>query len=117
VAKALSDRYKSHGVTAYSLHPGIVKSNLQANYPGVVGQLAKMSMKITPTISPLDGARTTLYCATSPRAPSNAGRYFVPYGELNDKRSSKWIDDPQKVAKLWELADTQLRQHGFAMQV
>ncbi|KIW19455.1 hypothetical protein PV08_00027 [Exophiala spinifera] len=110
--RALNDRLSGSGVTAYSLHPGLIRSNLQSSYPGMIGALARFSMKITPTISPQDGSRTSLYCATSSHAPSHAGRYFVPYGKLDVDRS-KWVDDAKEVTKVWDLADSQLKASGI----
>ena len=82
----------------------------------MVGALARLSMKITPTSSPLDGARTSLYCATSPEAASYGGQYFVPFGKV-DNRAEQWIDDPEAVQKLWDLANNQLRNNDFLMEL
>jgi retinol dehydrogenase 12 len=111
--KAINDRYSGQGVTAYSLHPGIIKTNLQSNYPGMVGKLARVSMAITPTSTVQDGARTTLYCATSLEAAKHSGHFFVPFGKLDDHRAKRWIEDPEAVDKLWDLASKQLSTHGF----
>ncbi|KAM4057620.1 hypothetical protein HRG_014439 [Hirsutella rhossiliensis] len=90
-AKALTDRYSSSGITAYSVHPGIIQSNLQSHDTSVIGALSRMAMRIAPTSSAVDGARTSLYCATSPKAIEHAGFF------------ENW---PKK----------QLKDHGFAMQ-
>ncbi|KAL6824713.1 hypothetical protein J3E69DRAFT_381586 [Trichoderma sp. SZMC 28015] len=113
-AKAITDRYKALGITAYSLHPGLIKSNLQSHDTSFLGMLSRTAMRIFPTLSPLDGARTSLYCATSPNAPSSAGRYFTPFGKVGTKEN-KWLDDAKCVDRLWTLATNQLRDHGFVI--
>lgn len=113
---AITERYQAQGITAYSLHPGIIKTNLQSHGPGILGALSRFGMKVFPTISALDGSRTSLYCATSPEAPKMAGHFFVPYGKL-DNRPNKWLKDPKTVKKLWDLADKQLTKNGFAFDL
>jgi hypothetical protein len=81
----------------------------------MIGTLARAAMKIAPTSSAIDGARTSLFCATSPKAPSHAGSYLVPFGKV-DTKANKWLDDPIAVQKLWTLANEQLKQSGFTME-
>lgn len=114
-AKAITDRYEASGVTAYSLHPGLIKSNLQNHDPSFLGMLSRAAFKIMPSLSPADGARTSLYCATSPNAYSYAGRYMVPFGKLSTKEN-KWLDDAKAVNGLWTLATNQLKDHGFVIE-
>jgi NAD(P)-dependent dehydrogenase (short-subunit alcohol dehydrogenase family) len=114
-ARAITDRYQSLGVTAYSVHPGIVKSGLQSHNPSkIFGAVSKIAMTVGPTSTPLEAALNSLFCATSGRAFANPGRYYVPVTKLDD-RANKWLDDPQAVNKLWDLATKQLKKHGFAV--
>lgn len=57
-------------MTAYSVHLGIIISNHDAS---MVGPIACIAMKVTPTITATDGARASLFCATNPDAPALAG--------------------------------------------
>jgi hypothetical protein len=109
----MNDRYQTKGITAYSLHPGIVQSNLQSHDTSVIGTISRMAMKIVPTSSAVDGARTSLYCATSLKAIDFAGLYMVPFGKV-DNRANRWLNDAKAVDRLWELANNQLKNHGFA---
>ncbi|KAF5023478.1 hypothetical protein F66182_4478 [Fusarium sp. NRRL 66182] len=111
-ARAITDRYRSLGVTAYSLHPGLIKSGLQAHNPGLLGAMSRLAFKVGPSSTPLEGSMNSLYCATSPKAFQSAGRYHVPVAKVDDK-ADKWLEDPQAVDKLWVLASTQLKEHGF----
>ncbi|KAF5660485.1 reductase [Fusarium heterosporum] len=112
-ARAITDRYQALGVTAYSLHPGIVKTGLQSHNPSKVFQMvSRVAMSVGATGSTLEASMNTLFCATSGRAFANPGRYYVPVTKL-DHRANKWLDDPQAVNKLWDLATRQLKEHGF----
>lgn len=97
------------GVTAYSVHPGVIKSNLQGHDPSLFGRVQQVAMKITPTVSPLEGSYNSLYCATSPDAPARgAGRYFVPVCKLEHK-NDHWLDDRQGNAELWSWSENVMR--------
>jgi retinol dehydrogenase-12 len=92
-ARALHDRFRHLGITAYSLHPGIIKTNLQAADPTLFGTFirAAVGWGIFPgTISIPDGARTTLFCAVDERAVEGSGGYFVPFGKMDGKGTGKW---------------------------
>ena len=64
------------------------------------------------TISVADGARTTLFCATSPKAENHSGGFFVPYAKL-DKRPDKWNLDEELVGRLWTESERMIREAGF----
>ncbi|KAM0722725.1 hypothetical protein Q7P37_002166 [Cladosporium fusiforme] len=116
-AKELNDRYSNQGVTAYSLHPGVIKTNLQGHDPSFFGTLSNLAMKVTPTVSSIEGARNTLYCATSAEAPrQGAGRYFVPVGKLQPK-VDKWIDDREGNAALWKYSEARRLMLGSPKRV
>lgn len=115
-AKAINDRYQNLGIAAYSLHPGIIKTNLQSHNPSLLGTISRFAMKMAPTLSAIDGTRASLYCATSPKAASQGGMFFAPLGKL-DHRADKWFNDPDAVARLWDLAFSQLAKSGFTFQL
>ncbi|KAF4335898.1 reductase [Fusarium beomiforme] len=114
-AKAITERYQPLGVTAYSLHPGLIKSGLQSHSNSIFGAMTRMAMKVGPTSTPLEGSMNSLFCATSSQAYEHAGRYYIPVQKLDDK-ANKWLDDPSAVNKLWELASRQLKEHGFVFE-
>jgi hypothetical protein len=93
------------GVTAYSLHPGLIQTNLQGKDPSWLGTLLQFSMKITPTVTPLEGSLTSLYAATSPEAPGKAqGRFILPVGKVS-KSVDKWLEDRQGNWELWDWSE------------
>ncbi|KAI3172904.1 hypothetical protein DTO046C5_3251 [Penicillium roqueforti] len=109
-AKELNDRYGSQGVTAYSLHPGIVRSNLQRHDPTVIGSVVRTLMKFAAGSTPLEGALNSLFCATSPKAPiMGQGQYFVPVGKL-DSRAANWINDSKTNKKLWQQSEDLIKR-------
>jgi NAD(P)-dependent dehydrogenase (short-subunit alcohol dehydrogenase family) len=66
----LARRTAGQGITSYSLHPGVVASDIWRRVPWPIRPLMKLRM-----ITPDEGARTTLYCATSDEALAS-GRYY-----------------------------------------
>ena len=105
-----SDRPLSTGVTAYSVHPGIVRSNLQGHDTTALGSVVRVAMKVAARSTPLEGALNSLFCATSPLAPTRGqGKYFVPVGKV-DSKADKWIQDREMNAKLWEWSEDLMRR-------
>lgn len=93
----LARRWKDTGVHTYSLHPGVVASEIWRRLPWPIRPIFKMRM-----ITPEEGARTTLYCATSPEVANETGCY---YDECKRAEPSKAAKDPQKARELWELSE------------
>lgn len=109
-AAELNARYANQGVTAYSLHPGVVKSNLQGHDPSWFGRLQQVAIRIQPTDSPLHGALTSLYLATMPEAADRgAGKYHTPVAKVPANKD-KWIDDREGNRKLWEWSEDAVRR-------
>jgi NAD(P)-dependent dehydrogenase (short-subunit alcohol dehydrogenase family) len=70
-ARALAARYKERQITAYSLHPGMIDTNLTSRVP--LQGVAKMLVRKKTTEQ---GAATTIFCALKPGLESETGRYF-----------------------------------------
>jgi retinol dehydrogenase 12 len=115
-AAGINNKYSPVGITAYSLHPGIIKSGLQAHDTSMVGAASRVLMKVMPTSTPQDGARTTLFCATSENAPRDAGSMFMQFGKHNSK-ADKWTKNQEKQMRLLDFAEKQLRGHGFVFDL
>ena len=67
----LARRTAGQGITSYALHPGVVASDIWRRVPWPIRPLIKLRM-----ISPDEGARTSLYCATSDVVATASGRYY-----------------------------------------
>ena len=95
-ARELGRRLEGTGVTTYSLHPGAIASDVWREVPFGVRHVMKLFMK-----SPEQGARMSLYCATSPEVDGATGRYYD--GE-REKAPSKVVTD-ELAAELWERSE------------
>ncbi len=114
-ARALHNRYHSAGISTFSVQPGIVHTNLLSDDPSLFGFFVRYAIRwgVMPgTISVADGARTTLFCATSPRAVEISGGYIVPFGKL-DRRPDKWNQDDELIGKLWTESERMVKEAGF----
>jgi retinol dehydrogenase 12 len=95
-SQELARRLDGTGVTSYSLHPGVVASDIWRRIPWPVRPLVTRRM-----LSVDDGARTSLHCATSPELAGVSGRYYDNCAE----------HDPSPVAtaelgeRLWERSE------------
>ncbi|MBO0823566.1 MAG: SDR family oxidoreductase, partial [Actinobacteria bacterium] len=67
----LARRLDGTGVTSYSLHPGVVASDIWRRVPAPVRPLVTRRML---TIE--QGARTSLHCATAPKPDLVSGGYY-----------------------------------------
>lgn len=92
-AKELARRYGAQGLHAYSLHPGVVASDVWRQVPQPFRWLMMRGM-----ISNEEGAKTTLFCATSAEVAGHNGRY---YDECREKEPSAAAQDPQLARELW----------------
>ena len=95
-AQELGRRLEGTGVTTYSLHPGAIASDVWREVPFGLRQVMKLFMKSTE-----QGARTSLYCATSPDVAGDTGRY---YDNQREKAPSKVVT-PELAAELWERSE------------
>jgi retinol dehydrogenase 12 len=93
----LARRLQGSGVTTYSLHPGVVASEIWRSIPQPFRFFAKLGM-----ITPEQGAQTTLYCATSARCASETGLY---YDKQTARAASNLALDPELARKLWAQSE------------
>lgn len=92
--RALARRLEGTGVTANSLHPGGVATNL-GDPPAFLRPLTRLVLK-----SPADGARTSLSCALDPAWEGVTGRYFTKARPADERLSAQARDDDLAEA-LW----------------
>lgn len=96
---ALARRLEGTGVTANALHPGFVATNIgQSGVPAFLRPLVKLILAI-PGISPAEGAKTSIYLASSPDVEGVSGRYFVKSIPV---RSAPISYDEALQENLWE---------------
>jgi NAD(P)-dependent dehydrogenase (short-subunit alcohol dehydrogenase family) len=95
----LARRLQGTGVTVNCLHPGFVATNIaQGNLPPVARTLAKFILSFF-GISPEEGAKTSIYLASSSDIEGVTGKYFV---KSVPKQSTPNSYDESLQQRLWE---------------
>lgn len=93
----LAAKLEGSGITVNSLHPGVVATEFGRSGNGLLSLMWKLGSGFFK--SPADGARTSVYLASSPDVDGVTGTYFK-----NEKpaRSSRESNDPEAAALLWK---------------
>jgi NAD(P)-dependent dehydrogenase (short-subunit alcohol dehydrogenase family) len=123
----LARRLEGTGVSAFSIHPGWVRSNLAAGMmPGRFGKVvnAGLNLVLRPLARPLgtmsgfEGAQTTLHCLLDDDAPQHSGAYFsqnsIFYPDPKDRAGGWPMPSPNPHARDAELAE-QLYQRSLEL--
>jgi len=96
----LARRLEGTGVTANSLHPGVVATNFgaedQARFFTLMKRLVFPLLK-----TPEQGAQTSIYVASSPELNGVTGQYFA---NRKPKRASKAAYDLHVAGRLWQVS-------------
>ena len=99
----LARRLEASGVrnvTVNCLHPGVIGSGFGLNNGGLYALLMKVAGPFMQT--PEEGARTTIYLATSPDVSGITGTYF---DKCQPKTSSRESQDAGAAARLWQVSE------------
>ena len=96
----LARRLEGTGVTATSLHPGVVRTNFgaedQAWYFALISRVALLLLK-----TPEQGAQTSIYLASSPDMDGITGKFFA---NRTPKTPNKVAYDTDMTARLWQVS-------------
>ena len=95
----LARRLQGTGVTANCLHPGFVATNIGQNGVGKVGRSIVKFIFSRLGISPEEGAKTSIYLASSPEIEGVTGKYFAKSIPV---RSAPISYDETLQRQLWE---------------
>ena len=100
----LARRLKGSGVTANCLHPGVVRSGFGQNNGGFISFAFKSFYTLlTPvTKSNAQGAKTSIYLASSPEVEGVTGKYFA---DSKETPSSPASHDEEAAKRLWEISE------------
>ncbi len=100
-AKELNRRWAGSGVTAYAVHPGVVRTGFAADgdAPGWFGWLIAATKWFY--LTPAKGARTSIHCATAPLEQLEPGGY---YAKSRRARETTYAQDTDAAAKLWDVS-------------
>lgn len=90
-ARGLAKRLEGSGVTAVSLHPGWVRTNLARHSMPlwVQNTVMKPMLRMMGMIEPWEGAQTSLYAALGDDVPEHPGAFFSQLGMYRDKSANK----------------------------
>jgi NAD(P)-dependent dehydrogenase (short-subunit alcohol dehydrogenase family) len=94
----LARRLQGTGVTVNCLHPGFVATNIGQNGLGFVGR-SITKLIFSTGISPEEGAKTSIYLASSPEIEGVTGKYFAKSIPV---RSASISYDEALQHQLWE---------------
>jgi NAD(P)-dependent dehydrogenase (short-subunit alcohol dehydrogenase family) len=98
--RELAKRLESTGVTANSLHPGVIASGFGHTYGGAISVVLKVVKPFLAT--PEEGAKTQVWLASSPEVEGITGNYFEKCAEAKPSRRALEADAP---ARLWEISE------------
>eukprot|EP00282_Hemiselmis_andersenii_P016758 CAMPEP_0114128890 /NCGR_PEP_ID=MMETSP0043_2-20121206/11182_1 /TAXON_ID=464988 /ORGANISM="Hemiselmis andersenii, Strain CCMP644" /LENGTH=325 /DNA_ID=CAMNT_0001222127 /DNA_START=38 /DNA_END=1015 /DNA_ORIENTATION=+ len=116
-AMELSKRLQGSGVTAVSLHPGWVKSNLMKHAMGnILPFLLSPFFAMAGQINAWKGSQTSLFCCLDNSIPSHSGEFYAQVGSGDFKRipppkegwplkSPNPQSTPENAAKLWDMTE------------
>jgi len=114
VAQEVSKRYATQGLTAYSVHPGTIRT-------GLVTEVTSNSILFRMLIwlmSPLcktseQGAGTSVYCAVTPGIEQHAGQFF-DCSHVTDRVKQDNIPAGES-EKLWKWSEEWIQKHSEPM--
>lgn len=101
----LARRMEGRDVTANSLQPGAVRTHIWA-HSGTFSPLVRFASLFM--IGPEEGAKTTVYLASSPEVEGVTARYFE---KCRARQSSAESYDAELAARLWDVS---LKMTGLA---
>ncbi|KAM6979552.1 retinol dehydrogenase 13 [Aplochiton taeniatus] len=102
-SRELAARLQGTGVTVYSLHPGVIRTELGRHFfPTIALWKRILAVPLMMLIkSPWEGAQTTIYCAVDESEANASGLY---YSDCAPKEAAPQACDDEAARKLWELS-------------
>eukprot|EP00058_Branchiostoma_floridae_P027906 XP_002613397.1 hypothetical protein BRAFLDRAFT_118764 [Branchiostoma floridae] len=106
--KELDRKLKDSGVTTYSLHPGVINTELSRNMDAAFGWgFTLLSPVLSAAVrlfgkSVQQGAQTTIHCAVTEGLEGFSGQYFA---DCAPKVPSKKAQDDETARRLWEISE------------
>jgi NAD(P)-dependent dehydrogenase (short-subunit alcohol dehydrogenase family) len=109
-ARELARRYKDQGITAVSVHPGVVDTNLyKSAFSGLMGWMDKAKSWIYTSVE--DGAKNQLWAAMGKLGEGKgeviSGEYYTPVGVAG--QGTRVSGDMVLAGKLWEWTEQELK--------
>lgn len=96
----LKNRYASDGISAYSLHPGAVRTAFGSETSGIAKGVIRLTQLFF--ISPKAGAQTTIFLTRTLQESLRNGSYYV---KKKPKSPSSTALNQQLVSDLWKYSE------------
>ena len=107
----LARRLKGSGVNTYSLHPGVIQTDLGRHVPdsfgSAVGFIFKLGRPLLKTAE--NGSQTSIFCCVEESIGEQSGLY---YSDCRVESTSKEAQSTEDARKLWDISEklTKLKQ-------
>ncbi|XP_041916792.1 retinol dehydrogenase 11-like [Alosa sapidissima] len=102
-SQELAKRLEGTGVTVYSLHPGVIRTELGRHLWPTIALWKRLFFQ--PLIlfikSPWEGAQTSIYCAVDESLQNTSGLY---YSDCAPKQAAPQACDAAAATKLWDIS-------------
>ncbi|WP_201756630.1 SDR family oxidoreductase [Corallococcus silvisoli] len=98
--KGLAKRLQGTRVTANALHPGVVRTGFGHNSEGLFRHLVKLAAPFM--LSSEQGARTSVYLASSPEVAGVSGEYFIKCRKVKPSSAAR---DEALAERLWQVSE------------
>ncbi|HEX7602970.1 MAG TPA: SDR family oxidoreductase [Polyangiaceae bacterium] len=96
----LAKRLEGTGVTANCLHPGVIASQFGRNNKGIMGFFVRVAAPFM--ASEEDGAKTSVFLASSPEVEGVTGKYFKKSRAVAPSPAAQ---DEKDAARLWTVSE------------
>jgi retinol dehydrogenase-12 len=105
LTSAFASRLRDTKVTANSLHPGLVASEIARSGSGIVGLVTRAYFTLA-GITPARGAETAVWLASSRALASDTGGYYIKRKQHTDEHNS----DEAAIDRLWALCEAMTKR-------
>ncbi|XP_057653422.1 retinol dehydrogenase 11-like isoform X1 [Diorhabda carinulata] len=106
----LANRLKNTNITAYSLHPGVIKTEIFRNMSPAIRWIILFLID-TFFKTATEGAQTQIYCAIENGLEKYSGQHFHDCKMVKRYKSA---DDPALAKKLWEESERICKVNGVS---
>ena len=103
--KELAKRLENTGISVYSLHPGMIITDIGRDMEKTnpcLNRIFKPMLQFS-CKTPFHGAQTTLYCCLEDKIEHESGYYYTSCAKVDPSRDAQNEEDAKK---LWDISET-----------
>ncbi|KAL2088658.1 hypothetical protein ACEWY4_015557 [Coilia grayii] len=102
-SRELAKRLEGSGVTVYSLHPGVIRTELGRHLWPTIALWKRLLFRPLMLLikTPWEGAQTTIYCAVDHSLHNTSGLY---YSDCAPKQAAPQACDDEAAKRLWDIS-------------